>query len=331
MKNIKYIITALCGTALTSHSALLFNDLETDDSGNFVNAGTGWSGTTWAAGGSVVGSAGYATTSGATMINDFTGSGDLSLGAVTGWGTTIRTPTTATMSVSLGGSGSGDISVSLGGPGTPKVSPMNFNVTDLKDGVTSVTVEFDFSEPLAAIFSGAIPRNNSPFLVGFRTQGDGNPWNVDAEYIGLRHTTSLGGDFVNGLPAGADSVDMNGNSFNWGSGSSFSGESTTSGWQGVHLFDIDGDSTYENGINNDGILQDAEAVYATGMRFTFTPGAGDADGFLDGADFLFSANGTHWRDNYADAVAFVIPEPSGLLLLSLGLFTAIGRRRRDVS
>ena len=99
--------------ALASHmasGALIFSDLATDGSGNFVNPGTtGWSGT-----GTVVGPAGYNTTSGATMISSFTGSGNvLTMGEATGWGTTLLDTTTATMTVSLGGSGSADIAVNL--------------------------------------------------------------------------------------------------------------------------------------------------------------------------------------------------------------------------
>ena len=41
---------------------------------------------------------------------------------------------------------------------------------NLQGGVTSVTVEFNFSNPLAAAFAEPVPRTNSPFLVGFRTQ-----------------------------------------------------------------------------------------------------------------------------------------------------------------
>jgi len=310
--------------ALASHmasGALVFNDLGTDGSGNFINPGTtGWSGT-----GTVVGAAGYNTTSGATMINDFTGSGNvLTMGAATGFGTTILDPTTATMTISLGGSGSADIAVNLNG-----VRPIGFNVLDLKGGVTSVTVEINFSNPLAAAFAEPVPTNNQPFLVGFRTQSTVTAANFTAEYIGIRHTTTLGGAFIGGLPVGADSVDMARNGFNWGSDPSFSGTSVLNGFfEGVNLFDVDGSGgPYTTGVNNDGILQDAEQVYATGMRFTFTPGAGDADGLFDGANFLFSLNGTQYVDTFANSLTFV-PEPSGAVLLSLGLCSVICRRRR---
>ena len=317
--------------ALTSHmasGALLFNDLATDASGNFVNPGTtGWSGT-----GTVVGPAGFGTTSGATMINDFTGSGNvLSMGQATGWGATILDPTTATMTVSLGGSGSADIAVNLSGPGG--LRPIGFNVTDIQGGVTSVTVEFNFSNPLAAVFNNEIPRTDSPFLVGFRTQQTLTAANFTAEYLGIRYTTALGSSFIGGLPGGltaADSVEMTGSAFEWGGGASTSGTSSNANgaWEGVHLFDVDGSGApYTSGVNNDSILQDAEQVYATGMRFTFTPGAGDADGFLDGANFLFSTNGEQHVDTFADALTFV-PEPSGALLLSLGLCSALCRRQR---
>ena len=310
--------------ALASHmasGALIFSDLATDGSGNFVNPGTtGWSGT-----GTVVGPAGFGTTSGATMINDFTGSGNvLSMGQATGWGATILDPTTATMTVSLGGSGSADIAVNLSGPGGDK--PIGFNVTNLQGGVTSVTVEFNFSNPIAAAFSSA-PTYQQPFLVGFRTQNHDTTTNFDAEYLGMRYTTALGSAFIGGLPVGADSVDMTTNSFDWGSDTSFSGISSNQNWGGVNLFDVDGSGAPYTQAANDGILQDEEQVYATGMRFTFTPGAGDADGFLDGANFLFSTNGSQYVDTFADALTFV-PEPSGAMLLSLGLCSALCRRRR---
>ena len=313
--------------ALASHmasGALLFNDLATDASGNFVNPGTtGWSGT-----GTVVGPAGYNTTSGATMISSFTGSGNvLTMGEATGWGTTLLDTTTATMTVSLGGSGSADIAVNLAGPGG--IHPTGFNVTNLQGGVTSVTVEFNFSTPLAAAFAEPVPRSNSPFLAGFRTQQTLTAANFTAEYLGIRHTTTLGGAFIGGLPVGADSVDMSSNTFDWGSDPSFSGiASNANPWEGVNLFDVDGSGgPYTTGVNNDGILQDAEQVYATGMRFTFTPGAGDADGLFDGANFLFSLNGTQYVDTFANSLTFV-PEPSGAVLLSLGLCSVICRRRR---
>lgn len=317
--------------ALTGHmasGALLFNDLATDGSGNFINPGTtGWSGT-----GTVVGAAGYNTTSGATMISGFTGSGNvLTMGAATGWGTTLLDTTTATMTISLGGSGSADIAVNLSGPGG--LRPSGFNVTNLQGGVTSVTVEFNFSTPLAAAFAEPVPRTNSPFLAAFRTQNTLTAADFTAEYLGIRHTTSLDGPFIGGLPAGltaADSIEMSNSAFDWGGGASFSGTSSNSNFafEGVNLFDVDGSGgPYTTGVNNDSILQDAEQVYATGMRFTFTPGAGDADGLFDGANFLFSLNGTQYQDTFANSLTFV-PEPSGAVLLSLGLCSVICRRRR---
>ena len=321
--------------ALASHmasGALIFKDLGTDGSGNFINPGTtGWSGT-----GTVVADAGYDTVSGNTMINDFTGSGNvLSLGAATGFGTTILDPTTATMTISLGGSGSGDIAINLGGPLVDgvRIAPMGFNVLDLQGGVTSVTVEINFSNPLAATFTEPVPRTNSPFLAAFRTQNTLTAADFTAEYLGIRHTTSLDGPFIGGLPAGltaADSIEMSNSAFDWGSDPSFSGTSSNSNsaFEGVNLFDVDGSGgPYTTGVNNDGILQDAEQVYATGMRFTFTPGAGDADGLFDGANFLFSLNGTQYVDTFANSLTFV-PEPSGAVLLSLGLCSVICRRRR---
>ena len=320
--SLKLLILAL--TSQLASGALIFSDLATDASGNFVNPGTtGWSGT-----GTVVGPAGYNTTSGATMISSFTGSGNvLTMGEATGWGTTLLDTTTATMTVSLGGSGSADIAVNLAGPGG--IHPTGFNVTNLQGGVTSVTVEFNFSTPLAAAFAEPIPRSNSPFLAGFRTQQTLTAANFTAEYLGIRHTTTLGGAFIGGLPVGADSVDMSSNTFDWGSDPSFSGiASNANPWEGVNLFDVDGSGgPYTTGVNNDGILQDAEQVYATGMRFTFTPGAGDADGLFDGANFLFSLNGTQYVDTFANSLTFV-PEPSGAVLLSLGLCSVICRRRR---
>jgi hypothetical protein len=249
------------------------------------------------------------------------------MGEATGWGTTLLDTTTATMTVSLGGSGSADIAVNLAGPGG--IHPTGFNVTNLQGGVTSVTVEFNFSTPLAAAFAEPVPKSNSPFLVGFRTQQTLTAANFTAEYLGIRHTTTLGGAFIGGLPVGADSVDMSSNTFDWGSDPSFSGiASNANPWEGVNLFDVDGSGgPYTTGINNDGILQDAEQVYATGMRFTFTPGAGDADGLFDGANFLFSLNGTQYVDTFANSLTFV-PEPSGAVLLSLGLCSVICRRRR---
>lgn len=320
--SLKLLILAL--TSQLASGALIFSDLATDASGNFVNPGTtGWSGT-----GTVVGPAGYNTTSGATMISSFTGSGNvLTMGEATGWGTTLLDTTTATMTVSLGGSGSADIAVNLAGPGG--IHPTGFNVTNLQGGVTSVTVEFNFSTPLAAAFAEPVPRSNSPFLAGFRTQQTLTAANFTAEYLGIRHTTTLGGAFIGGLPVGADSVDMSSNTFDWGSDPSFSGiASNANPWEGVNLFDVDGSGgPYTTGVNNDGILQDAEQVYATGMRFTFTPGAGDADGLFDGANFLFSLNGTQYVDTFANSLTFV-PEPSGAVLLSLGLCSVICRRRR---
>ena len=65
------------------------------------------------------------------MINDFTGSGNvLSLGAATGLGTTILDPTTATMTVSLGGSGSGrHCDQPVRATGWARIAPIGFNVT----------------------------------------------------------------------------------------------------------------------------------------------------------------------------------------------------------
>ena len=323
--SLKLLILAL--TSQLASGALIFSDLATDASGNFVNPGTtGWSGT-----GTVVGPAGYNTTTGATMISSFTGSGNvLTMGEATGWGTTLLDTTTATMTVSLGGSGSADIAVNLSGPGG--IHPTGFNVTNLQGGVTSVTVEFNFSTPLAAAFAEPVPRSNSPFLAGFRTQQTLTAANFTAEYLGIRHTTALDSAFIVGLPGGltaADSVEMSGSTFDWGGDPSFSGiASNANPWEGVNLFDVDGSGgPYTTGVNNDGILQDAEQVYATGMRFTFTPGAGDADGLFDGANFLFSLNGTQYVDTFANSLTFV-PEPSGAVLLSLGLCSVICRRRR---
>ena len=83
------------------------------------------------------------------------------------------------MTVSIGGTGTADIAVNLAGPGG--IHPSGFNVTNLQGGVTSVTVEFNFSNPLAADFAEPVPRSNSPFLVGFRTQNYVTPTNFDAE------------------------------------------------------------------------------------------------------------------------------------------------------
>ena len=98
----------------------------------------------------MVGPAGYNTTSGATMISSFTGSGN-----VLSHGCRNRLAarhslitTTATMTVSLGGSGSGRHRRSTW-PGHSEMElalhPTGFNVSNLQGGVTSVTVEFNFS------------------------------------------------------------------------------------------------------------------------------------------------------------------------------------------
>jgi hypothetical protein len=284
----------------------------------------------------VVGPAGYDTTSGATMINDFTGAGNiLTLGPATGFGATLVTPTTATMSVSLGGSGSGDIAINLGNPSGNK--PRNFNVTDLKGGVTSVTVEFNFSEPLAAATSGdSSPTTSQPHLTSFRMLGStttGASWDADATYLGLRYTTD-GTTFFSEVPGAAVGVDALQSQSTWGNDGASSSWTVTStaqnAWQHINLFDVDASgSPYTGGISGDAILQDAEQVYATGIRYTFVPTNG---GFLDGSNFFFSTNGSQWQDTFADAQAFVapafIPEPGTALLLALGLLPILLLRRR---
>lgn len=314
--------TALAGQS--AFGALYYNDLQTDASGNFINPGTGWSGTTYATVGGVLGgvvgpAGGTGTTTDAVMIQSFTGTGVLSLGRATGWGTPILTPTTATMTVTLVG-GSGDIQINQGGPGGDH--PQQFEVKNLM-GVTGMAVEFNWSEPLAAAVVGtSAPRSNQPFLSSFQRVGSVAS-DVTASYLGLRHTTD-GTTFLGGLPGTADGLDGSASESAWGTGASHSWSETGS-WQHIHGFDIDANGAIVDAIDNDMMLQEEEQVYGTGIIYNIVPTSG---AFLDGSRFVFSHNGGQWEDTFAAAQALgPIPEPSRVALLGLGIL-ALGLRRR---
>ena len=318
MKILNTIITSalLCST---SNAALLYS-ISTDASGNFTSGG--WTDSVGTA--TVEASAGTGNPDGAKLLTGLT-AGTLDLGTVTNWGSP-PTPagTTATMAITLN-SGTADLYLS----NSPAPSTKNFQLQNIS-GATSLTVEMNFSIALAANFPGTA-RGNDPYLIAMRALA-AETHSVTATYIGLKHTTD-GVTFSNGLPAGAEAVDMTGSDSNWdtdGASSSWTVDNNNTAWHGLNGFDtvdtVDGNDSANNytvAINGDGVIQDIESVYATGMRYVITRTDGQA--LNSDTLFLFSTGGAQWPDSVDLPL---VPEPSSTLLGCLAGMVMLLKRKR---
>lgn len=288
---------------------------------------TGWSGNGTLSGPT---GAGDGTTLGNLVaIDDFTGNGTLSMGAVEGWGTSVYLGTTAQMVISLTGTGSADLEFYHRSSGAPLGHPLNFNIKGITGDISEIMVEFTFSRPIAP--TDAASTSNSPFLAAFRPSRDTL---FDAEYLGVIHTND-GSNFTAGASSQFEAVDItgnlntvNGSGWQWDDDSlSVTGKtSRRSNWNGINSFDIDNDGAYEDGTTN-GVIEDTEAIYATGVRFTFL--AGDGNNFQADDAFTFSTNGTIYDDTIDSAVSASIPEPSGWVLSALAVLGISFRRQRS--
>lgn len=330
---------------ITSQAALIFNDFGTDASGAFVNpATTGWTDTAGGVG-TVVGPSGSTITGNNKMLEGVR-SGELSLGATTGYidgprNGTLSAGVTTTLAVNIGSAtsnGTGDIYTSGANPGGAFPNgPLNFTVTNLANA-NSVTMTFSFSHLLAAMDGnstfavGGLPTFMSsyagaPFLGAMRGNGATANYDLNISYSGLVSSTD-GVNFQNGLVAGTTSFGLSASDIMF-SGTSASETNIAAGgsaWQGTHGFDVTPGNGFEIGLQNDGAYQDAEKVYADGISFTVTKAGGG--NFAASDEFIFSLNGNIWTES-ATAAANPIPEPTaGALGLLAGLSFLTRRRRK---
>ena len=260
---------------------------------------------------------------GAKLLTGLT-AGTLDLGTVTNWGSPA-TPvgTTATMAITLN-SGTADLFLSS----NPALNTKNFQLQNIS-GATSLTVEMNFNIALAANFPGTA-RGNDPYLIAMRAIA-AETHSVTATYLGLKHTTD-GVSFNNGLPAGAEAVDMSSSENDWGTDGASSSWTVDNDndWQGLNGFDtvdtVDGNdpaNNYTVATNGDGVIQDIESVYATGMRYVITRTDGQA--LNSDTQFLFSTGGAQWPDTVNLPV---VPEPSSTLLGCLAGTVLLLKRKR---
>ncbi len=195
---------------------------------------------------------------------------------------------------------------------------------DLSAEVTSLRVVYNFSEPIAANRPGVT--SSAPFVGAFRRTSGAGDFLVTTTYTGLVHSVD-GMNFVAGLPATAETVEMNNVVSPWPDGSpssSYTLDSSVAGadrFQGIHGFDLDGGGLVQGTVG--GAVEDMERVYARGMVFDITPVSGSFD---SNTLFRFSMNGGQWPQTL-DAAA--VPEPSGILLGSMGLTLVLLKRRRS--
>ena len=92
-----------------------------------------------------------------------------------------------------------------------------------------------------------------------------------------------------------------------------------------------GDADLDGEFNSDDFVQVFQAgKYETGELYAgWSEGDWNADGFFDSNDFITAfTDGGYEQGPRTDAVT--VPEPSGVLLLSLGCLSAFGRRHRYV-
>ena len=324
-----------------SHAAATYL-VETDSNGDFQSTALGtasWTGT-GATGGTVQNdvSTAAAIANGNNrdlLVDNFSGTQTLSLGNFSiscgaplwfGTGTPQNAGFTWSMTMSVG-SGTADLSVgNITSTNLPEDRFANIILHDLQ-GVSSLSFTANFGTPIAAARTGP---STPPYLGGIRSGGGHdvmvtttmlNPILVtDGAGAGLDLTASQG------LPAGADMITINNSEDSWGSGASSTWNITNTDFQGPNVVDLDGGGVSAPSVasGGNGVLDEIERVYATGIRFDITPEGGG--NFSSDADFLFSFNGVHYEDSFASALT--VPEPSTSVLLALACASVILRRKK---
>lgn len=339
---------ALLLSVIQSATGASIYRVETDTNGDFVTGGAiGGLTNYWTGNGTVQANIAPDTVAGTndTLVQDFSGTGTLGLGHVrvrTGnipkWfdpqGTNnydfSNSGVEWYVSVTLG-SGTGDVilqtPVSYFGS-----NYQNLTIGDLQ-GVNKLSFEVNFSAPLAPIRASA----GVPFLGGVRSTNTTaavtatilNPITItdNDPTPGVLDLSSSPG-----IPAGSDMQGFPAAIGDWGDSATHSWNlvgGPTAPWYGPSHLDIDGGGVLQPELTGegDGILDEIERFYATGIRYELTPDGGTT--FANGSQFLFSFNGVQFEDSLATAQAgLAIPEPSLTALLGLGGLALALRRRR---
>lgn len=195
----------------------------------------------------------------------------------------------------------------------------NFQITNMV-GVESLSVTYSFSDPIASVRGDGSP---APYLVGMRRAAGAGNYNATGT---IENLTVDGDPYVKAFHPSATFVELGIAVWDDDTGvGSITGGSTSAVFNGFTRLDIDGGGVITPTLTsvNDGIVDEIERTYATGMTWTITnasPGA-----FASGSEFYFSFNGVQYADTYLT----VVPEPSAVIVSMLGLGFAIGYRKRS--
>lgn len=193
----------------------------------------------------------------------------------------------------------------------------NFSITNMQN-VESLTVSYIFSEPVAAMRGTNDTFSNAPYLVAMRQASGAGTYDATAIIDNL----TIDGDFFD-IANHPDVNFMTLGNATWNNSTgegSIIGQGTSAIFNGLLRLDLDGDGVVTGPTTstiNDGIVQEIERTYATGMTWTIT--SNDTT-FSSGSEFYFSFNGVQFPDT--------IPEPSALFLSMLGIAGVTFHRRR---
>ena len=91
-----------------------------------------------------------------------------------------------------------------------------------------------------------------------------------------------------------------------------------------------GDSNFDGEFNSSDFVQVfGSAKYETGQPANWSEGDWNGDGFFTSGDFVTAFAGAGYEVGPRDGGIMVVPEPSGLAMIALGvMFVATKRRRR---
>lgn len=313
-----------------THAAFTYDYLYTDSAGNFGDPSTGWSGPA----SQVVANAGKPFGAQAPVSNhlllDNATSGDLTLGATNAFVTHngLNTGIIGTMSIDVGAGGTFDLDMTGSWANTNlKFGPNQFGLFNLTN-VNSFTVEFTYSEPIAADVN-APPTNGSPFIGAFQAFAPGSSnYDLSISYVDLV-SSSDGTTFNSGLNATAETVDMTNSLVTFAPGTTTASgtnlDLNKNDWHGTNAIDIDPTDDIQDGVQNNGTFEEAELVYASGIRYTLS--RTDGANFDAAEKFIFSGNGNQWNDTEAASLT-PIPEPTALSLSLLAGLGLLSRRKR---